>query len=67
MVPTMIKLMAEVPQEMGWRAEEILCRLAGETSPALLWARIRSRVKRLEMNGRNGGTSMAKRRSGKTR
>ena len=34
MVPTMIKLMAEVPQEMGWRAEEILCRLAGETSPS---------------------------------
>lgn len=35
MVPEMIRLMAEVPPERGWRAEEVLFRLAGEDGPAV--------------------------------
>lgn len=34
-VEEMIKLMAEVPVEAGWRAEEILVRLAGEKGPTV--------------------------------
>jgi len=33
LVEPMIKLMAEVPVEAGWRAEEILVRMAGEKGP----------------------------------
>jgi HEAT repeat protein len=33
MVVPLIKLLAEVPQELGWRAEDVLCRLAGENTP----------------------------------
>jgi hypothetical protein len=34
-VEPLIKLMAEVPAESGWRAEEILVRMAGEKGPAV--------------------------------
>jgi hypothetical protein len=34
-VPEMIKLMSEVPLEKGWRAEELLWRLAGEDGPSV--------------------------------
>jgi hypothetical protein len=34
-VEDMIKLMVEAPIESGWRAEEILTRLAGETGPTV--------------------------------
>jgi hypothetical protein len=34
-VDDMIKLMVEAPVEQGWRAEEILMRLAGEKGPAV--------------------------------
>ena len=32
-VPEVIRLMAEVPSERGWRAEELLWRIAGEDGP----------------------------------
>lgn len=32
-VPSVIKLMAEVPSEKGWRAEELMWRIAGEDGP----------------------------------
>jgi len=32
-VPSVIKLMTEVPNEKGWRAEELLWRIAGEDGP----------------------------------
>jgi len=34
-VPEVIRLMAEVPPERGWRAEELLWRIAGEDGPAV--------------------------------
>jgi hypothetical protein len=34
-VPEVIRLMAEVPSERGWRAEELLWRIAGEDGPAV--------------------------------
>lgn len=34
-VESMIKLMADVPAEAGWRAEELLVRMAGEKGPAV--------------------------------
>jgi hypothetical protein len=34
-VEPMIKLMAEVPTEAGWRAEEVMVRMAGEKGPAI--------------------------------
>ena len=34
-VPDVIKLMADVPTERGWRAEELLYRIAGEDGPAI--------------------------------
>jgi PQQ-like domain len=34
-VPEVIRLMAEVPAERGWRAEELLWRIAGEDGPAV--------------------------------
>ncbi len=34
-VPEVIRLMAEVPTERGWRAEELLWRLAGEDGPGV--------------------------------
>ncbi len=34
-VPEVIKLMAEVPFEQGWKAEELLWRLAGEDGPPI--------------------------------
>ncbi|MBO0700155.1 MAG: hypothetical protein J2P46_17275 [Zavarzinella sp.] len=34
-VPEVIRLMAEVPLERGWRAEELLWRIAGEEGPAV--------------------------------
>jgi hypothetical protein len=33
-IPDVINLMAEVPNEKGWRAEELLYRLAGEDAPS---------------------------------
>ncbi|QVL33239.1 PQQ-binding-like beta-propeller repeat protein [Telmatocola sphagniphila] len=35
LVPAMIRLMGEVPMDKGWRAEEMLCRLAGDKAPAV--------------------------------
>ncbi|MSR52727.1 MAG: hypothetical protein EXS09_05490 [Gemmataceae bacterium] len=32
-VPSVIKLMADVPSEKGWRAEELMWRIAGEDGP----------------------------------
>lgn len=34
-VPEVIRLMADVPLERGWRAEELLWRIAGEDGPAV--------------------------------
>jgi hypothetical protein len=34
-VPTVIGLLVEAPQALAWRAEELLCRIAGEQSPAV--------------------------------
>jgi hypothetical protein len=34
-IPEVIRLMAEVPSERGWRAEELLWRLAGEDGPGV--------------------------------
>jgi hypothetical protein len=34
-VPEVIRLMGEVPTERGWRAEELLWRIAGEDGPAV--------------------------------
>src|SRR5262249_32737395 len=34
-VPEVIRLMADVPTERGWRAEELLWRLAGEDGPGV--------------------------------
>lgn len=34
-VPEVIKLMAEVPTERGWRAEELMWRIAGEEGPGV--------------------------------
>src|SRR5262245_43917183 len=34
-VPEVIRLMAEVPPERGWRAEELLWRIAGEDGPSV--------------------------------
>jgi HEAT repeat protein len=34
-VPVVIDLLAELPPSQGWRAEEYLCRLAGEQAPAV--------------------------------
>jgi hypothetical protein len=45
-VPEVIKLMAEVPTERGWRAEELLWRIAGEDGPSVsLGVEKESRVK----------------------
>ena len=45
-VPEIIRLMAEVPSERAWRAEELLWRLAGEDGPGVsLGADKESRVK----------------------
>jgi HEAT repeat protein len=33
-VPPMIELLAELPQAAGWKVEEVLIRLAGESAPA---------------------------------
>ncbi len=35
LLPEMIRLMGEVPMDKGWRAEEMLCRLAGDKSPSV--------------------------------
>jgi HEAT repeat protein len=32
-VPTLIALLAELPQDQAWQAEEVLCRLAGDQAP----------------------------------
>jgi hypothetical protein len=34
-VPEVIRLMADVPSERGWRAEELMWRIAGEDGPAV--------------------------------
>lgn len=34
-VPAVIGLLADVPQNLGWRVEEVMVRLAGETAPAV--------------------------------
>jgi hypothetical protein len=34
-VPALIDLLGELPQTQGWRAEEVLCRLAGDDAPKL--------------------------------
>jgi hypothetical protein len=32
-VPALIELLADLPQSQGWKAEEVLCRLAGDDAP----------------------------------
>jgi len=34
-IPVLIALLAELPSDQAWRAEEVLCRLAGEQTPAV--------------------------------
>jgi hypothetical protein len=35
LVPDLIRILGEVPQSQGWKAEELLCRIAGEDVPAI--------------------------------